>query len=418
MTELAIARRVGNAVTTHYGWVIVFVTFFLMGLAGGGVALVAVLLKPLANEFGWHRGDISMAFTVASVTTAFAGVLFGRIADLYGVRVLAAVGSITIAASLLLLSQMSSLWHLYGAYALFGTLGFGAILIPMTAAVTNWFTEHRGIAVGIATAGAAIGQGVVPYIATAIVTDVGWRNAYLYVGVAYLLIGLPLALLVRDPPRRETPIAQAPVSTVAGNVASISPKEALAWISTAVIFCCILMSVPIMHVVALANDTGISAEQATRVLTVLMLAGAIGRIIIGRVADRIGPLNTYILASFGQTATVFWFTQITGPISFYVLAVVFGVSFGGVMTSFLLTIRSLVPMRIAATSMSLVVLFGWVGMGLGAYMGGVLFDLTQTYVTSFGGASISGTVNLTILLLLAVRLRRLRPMPAVTLVRA
>lgn len=410
--ESTIVRSVGNAVTAHYGWVMVFVTFCLTGLCYGGVGLVAVLMKPLASEFGWQRGQISMAYTLATATTAFAGVLFGRLSDLYGVRLLAAVGSITIAVSLLLLSRLTSLWHLYAAYTLFGALGFGAISIPMAASITNWFSEHRGLAVGIVTAGGAVGQGVVPYIANAIVIDMGWRAAYLYLGLAYLLVAVPLALLVRNPPAVENPAARGPAAIREENCAPISPKEALAWICTASIFCCICMSVPIMHGVALANDAGLSVGQAAKVLTILMLAGAVGRVIIGRLADRFGPLRTYMFASFGQTAAVFWFTQVSTPLGFYVLAVLFGVSFGGVMTSFILTVRSLVPTRIAATSMSLVLLFAWIGMAIGAYMGGLLFDWTQTYVFSFAGAMISGLVNLTIVSLLAARLRRVRHAPS------
>ena len=413
-----VSRRLGNTVKAQYSWVIVFVTFILSGLCFGGVGLVAGLLKPIAGELGLPRGDISMAYTVATVATAFAGVAFGRVADLYGVRVLVVLGSITIALSLMAVSQISAQWHLYAAYAMFGALGFGAIAIPMTATVTNWFTERRGIALGIATAGGAIGQGVIPYIATTIAVHVGWRDAYLIIGVAYLVIGLPLALLVRNPPKSEKPAV--PASTPAGRQqsAAIGAREAVAWICTAVIFCCMCMAVPIMHVVALANDSGLSTEQSVRILAIVMLSGAAGRVIVGRFADRIGPLNTYILAAVGQTMTVFWFTQITEPIGLYVLGVVFGITFGGIMTSFLLTIRGLVPARIAATSISIVLLFGWAGMGFGAYMGGVLFDWTGSYATSFGVAAISGTINITILLLLAVRLRRLRPMPVGTLVRA
>ncbi|MGI9385601.1 MAG: MFS transporter [Methyloligellaceae bacterium] len=410
--EFTITQSIRNIVTAHYGWVIVFVTFCLTGLCYGGVGLVAVLMKPLASEFGWQRGQISMAYTLATAATAFAGVVCGRLADLYGVRMLAAVGSITIAVSLLLLSQLTSLWHLYAAYTLFGALGFGAISIPLAALVTNWFSEHRGLALGIVTAGGAVGQGVVPYIANAIVVDLDWRAAYLYLGLAYLLVAVPLALLVRNPPSVESPTARGPAAIHDESCGPISPKEALTWICTASIFCCICMSVPIMHGVALANDAGLSVGQAAKVLTILMLAGATGRVIIGRLADRFGPLRTYMFASFGQTATVFWFTQVSTPLGFYIVAVLFGISFGGVMTSFILTVRSLVPTRIAATSMSLVLLFAWIGMAVGAYMAGLLFDWTQTYVFSFAGAMVSGLVNLAIVSLLAVRLRRERNEPS------
>jgi MFS family permease len=166
------------------------------------------------------------------------------------------------------------------------------------------------------------------------------------------------------------------------------------------------MAVPMIHVVALASDLGFGIERSASVLTVLMLTGALGRLVFGRIADRYGPLQSYILASLGQTAFVFWFVQAPTLASLYPIAVGFGLCFGGVMTGFLLTIRSLVPSRMAGTAMALASMFGWVGMGLGGYFGGVLFDWTGTYTAAFAGAAVAGTINVVILMSLFVRLSR------------
>lgn len=396
--------QAGGPADRRYGWVIVFVTFMLTGLCFGGVAMVAIVLKPLEAEYGWQRGEISLAYTVATVATALAGVGFGRLSDRYGPRLFAIFGAVAIALSLMLLSLLSSLWQLYLGYVLFGAFGFGAVSVPLTAALTNWFTANRGLALGIATAGGAVGQGVVPFIARALITDFGWRLSYLYLGIAYLLIALPLAFLVRNPqrPAAGSPGAAAPADE---DGLLVNPREASSWTCTAVIFCCICMSVPIIHAAARASDAGLGPQQSAAVLAILMLGGAVGRVAIGRIADRIGALNAYMLASFWQTVLVYWFVTVEQPLGFYLLAAGFGFGFGGVMTCFLLTIRSLVPARIAGSSMGLVVLFGWVGMGLGAYLGGLFFDWTGDYRASFAAAAIAGAVNLAILSALTVRLR-------------
>jgi MFS family permease len=137
-----------------------------------------------------------------------------------------------------------------------------------------------------------------------------------------------------------------------------------------------------------------------------MVSGAVGRLALGRIADRIGPLHTYIIASLGQTAFVFWFTQASSLASLYLLAVTFGFFFGGVSMSALLTIRSLVPSRMAGTAIGLVSLFGWIGMGLGGYLGGLMFDWSGGYVSAFALAASAGIVNLTVLMSLFVRLRQ------------
>jgi MFS family permease len=390
----------------HSAWMMVFVTFVLSGLCFGGFGLVCVFLKPLAVEFGWQRGQIAIAYTIAAAATAVSGIAFGRFSDLYGVRVLAAVGGMTMSVCLLLLSQVTALWQLYVLYGVFGALGHGAISVPLTAAVTNWFNVNRGIATGIATAGSAIGLGAVPLIASAIIADTGWRDAYLFLGVGYLAIALPLVFLVRNPPKAGTTKKLSSGNRTQEAAAPISPREALAWICTAVIFCCVCMAVPMIHVVALASDLGFGIERSASVLTVLMLTGALGRLVFGRIADRYGPLQSYILASLGQTAFVFWFVQAPTLASLYPIAVGFGLCFGGVMTGFLLTIRSLVPSRMAGTAMALASMFGWVGMGLGGYFGGVLFDWTGTYTAAFAGAAVAGTINVVILMSLFVRLSR------------
>jgi MFS family permease len=388
----------------------VFVTFVLTGLCFGGFGLVGVFLKPLALEFGWQRGQIAIAYTIAAAATAVSGVVFGRFSDLYGVRVLAAVGGLTMSVCLLLLSQVTALWQLYVLYGVFGALGHGAISVPLTAAVTNWFSVNRGIATGIATAGSAVGLGTVPLIASAIIADTGWRDAWFYLGLGYLAIALPLIFLVRNPPKAGTPEQLSSGNLTRETVPPISPREALAWICTAVIFCCICMAVPMIHVVALASDLGFGIERSASVLTVFMIAGAFGRLVFGRLADRYGFLQSYMLASLGQTAFVFWFVQAPTLASLYPIAIGCGLCFGGVMTGFLLTIRSLVPSRMAGTAMAIASMFGWIGMGLGGYFGGVLFDWTGTYTASFAGAAVAGTINVAILLSLYVRLSRATPL--------
>lgn len=390
--------------TQSYGWVMVFVTFMMTALCFGGLALVAVFIKPLENEFGWLRGEVASAYTIAAASTAVFGVIFGRVADRRGAKALALLGAITMAACLLLLSRVTALWQLYVLFALFGALGHAAIYVPLTASVAHWFTQNRGLAVGIASVGSALGLAVTPLVASAIMADSGWRDAWLYLGIGYFVLALPLVLLVRNP-------SALPITTngSAGQAdedpAPVRPVEALAWICTAAIFCCICMSVPMIHVPSLVSDFGIDAARAASVLTVMMLAGAAGRILFGWVMDRLGPLPAYMLSSLGQTVFVFWFVQAPSLVGFYLVAIGFGLCFGGVMISILMTIRSLVPVRMASTAMAMAALFGWIGMGVGGSFGGLLFDWTGSYVTSFGGAALAGVINIAILMSLFVRLR-------------
>lgn len=395
----------------YYRWVIVFAAFAFNVLCFGGFALVSVLIKPLASEFGWLRGEIAAAYTLAVFSTALAGVAFGRISDRYGVRITSAFGAFTMVTCLLLAPRVSTLWQLYALFAVFGALGHGALFTPLTAAVSNWFAINRGLAVGLAMAGTSIGVGTVPLIASAIIADSGWRDALATLGIGYLVVAVPLVLIVRNPPKPAT----AEAGTIGGKaeevMTAIAPREAIAWICTAIVFTCIGLSIPLTHVPSLASDLGLSIERAASVLTVIAVVSAISRPVLGYVADRIGPLNTYVLVTLAQIASVFWFTQVPSLAGLYVVAAVYGIFSGGLSMSALVTVRSLVPARIAGTAIGLVSMFGLFGMGLGGYLGGLTFDRSGNYVLAFALAAAAGMITLAVLLLLRVRLRRAARLP-------
>ena len=171
----------------------------------------------------------------------------------------------------------------------------------------------------------------------------------------------------------------------------------LAMLAAAAVFCCICMATPIVHVVPLASDRGLDPASAATVLLLLMISGCFGRIAFGRLSDYIGGLPSYLLASFWQTATVFWFTQANSALSFDLLAILFGFGYAGVMTSLIITAQSLAPSSQAGLATSVAALAGFVGMGLGGFQGGLFFDLTGDYTTSFANAAFAGLYNLVIL---------------------
>jgi predicted MFS family arabinose efflux permease len=186
----------------------------------------------------------------------------------------------------------------------------------------------------------------------------------------------------------------------------LSPTAVVAWISAAVVFCCIAMSVPVVHVVPLLTDKGMPPERAVTVLLILMIAGTAGRIFGGKLADQLGPLQAYAAMSFGQTVLIFLFPLVDNVIGTYALAIAFGVCFSADMAAFLVCVRAMVPSHIMARAMAVVAMFGWIGMGIGGWQGGAAFDWTGNYVLSFANGSIAGVVNLAILAMFALHIRR------------
>ena len=173
----------------------------MAAMAFGVLFTMAVFLTPLAAEFGWPRADVSLAYAVTTIATGIGGVLMGHFADRMPVRRLALAGAIVPAVALVFLSRISSLGELYLYHALMGLFGVGAILAPLNSLASKWLARNPGLAIGILSAGGAAGQGLVPFFARHLVLIEGWRYAYFALGLVYLAIMLPLALLVRDAPQ-------------------------------------------------------------------------------------------------------------------------------------------------------------------------------------------------------------------------
>jgi MFS family permease len=333
------------------------------------------------------------------VSVGLGSIVMGWMADRFSTRSVVLFGAVMLGLSLLLLSYLETLWQLYLFYCILGGLGFAGMNVPLIANVGQWFNRNKDLALGIASAGAGLGQGLVPYFARVLITLSGWRTAYTTLAIIFWVLMVPLGLLIRTPPslaedRSNAPSEKRPMMEEAFPIA---PAKVVIWLSMAVFFCCLCMATPIVHVVALISDRGIDPQSAAGILSMIMIAGLFGRISFGKVADQIGGLRTFLLASAGQTATVFWFTQLHSMAALYVLAVLFGVSYSGVMTCTLICVREMIPPRIGGLSLGIVTLFACIGMGLGGYQAGFFFDLTGNYIYSFANSVLAGIVNLMIL---------------------
>ena len=357
-----------------YSWIIVAASSIILAAAVGlSTNTITVFIKTLAAEFGWRRGSLSLIYSASVIGLALGGIVMGWMADRSTVRRIVLLGVAVLGGCLLLVAHANALWQFYALFFIAGFLGGGAIMVPLLANVGNWFKVNVGLALGFATAGQALGQGAVPYGAALLIGAAGWRDALTIMGVLALVVLVPLALLIRQPPVSvESTGSGEPAEDDALSV-PLSPTVVLIWLSSAVIFCCICMSVPLMHLVPLAQDRGIALDDAASVLFVALFAAVFGRIAFGKLADLIGPLRAYWLASCWQTVLVFFFVQMDSLATLYPFAFVYGFGYAGVMTGIIVCVRVMTPLSRRATALGVVSLFAWIGHGVGGYQGGVFF---------------------------------------------
>ncbi len=382
----------------RYAWVLAAAGCILMALSFGGLGSVGVFLKPMVNEFGWSRGNASMGYTILSLGAAAFGLVWGYVADKWGSRGAIFASTLAMPIALFILSRTESLWQFYLGYFVFGAVGFAAMFSPMMATVGFWFEKHKGIAIGIVAAGGAVGQGIIPFSARLLITDFSWQDAYLFLAIGYLIIGVPVAFIVREAPVRLAARDSASTGSSVETDYPFSPNQAIIWISFAALFCCICMAVPIVHVVPLVSDRGISPEIAASVLMVIMTAGILGRLLGGVAGGKFGAIPAYMFFSFGQTVLAFLFPHVSSLTGTYVLAAIFGVIYSGDMVAILYCSRVMVPPKYAGKALAIGSGMGMIGMGAGGYIGGALYDYTGSYDWSFAAASLFGVVNLIILI--------------------
>jgi len=381
-----------------YGWVIVTVATTCLALGFGANIVVSVFIKPFESEFGWPRADISLAYSVLTVGAAIGGIIWGGLSDRIGAKRIAVFGAIVLSISLMALRWQNDLWQLYLIHFLLGAFGFACLFTPMVAVTGLWFNNRKGLAIGIVTAGGAIGQGIVPFLVRLMITTFGWRDAALYLGMSYLVILLPLLTLLKPPP--VIAASSDSMSRRDDNLWGVPHRITIPWLAFAGIFCCICMAAPLVHLVPLGTDMGFSPQTAAGLLLALMISGVFGRLFFGWLADRIGGLLAYFSASLGQTAMVFWFTQTNDLILLYAISILFGFGFAGVMTCLLICAREAAPLRMTGLGMAIVSTTAWFGMGIGGYQAGYFYDMNGNYAWSFGNAAIAGIVNLMVVALL------------------
>jgi MFS family permease len=383
---------------SRYAWFLVIVASVLMGMGAGALISISAFLKPISADFGWLRGETSFAYMAGAIAMGFGGIAMGYLSDRYSTRPVVVAGILCLGGSLLLLATQSALWQFYLFYCILGGFGSSALDAPLLANAGNWFNRNKGLALGLALAGRALGQGLVPFSAGLLIASYGWRDAYTILGIVCIAGMLPLALVIRNPPGLKEAQEASRRASVAEQRATypVPPKLIVAWLSGAALFCCTCMGTAMVHAVALAEDAGIGAKEAAGVILLIYVSGFFGRIAFGKLSDHIGGIRSYWLASFGQTILIYWFTQMQSLTGFYVHAVIFGFFMSGVMTGLIVCVRELTPVHVRGTSTGVVFLVAWIGMGLGGYQAGILFDWSGAYLISYAAAAAMGMVNVVI----------------------
>ena len=147
--------------------------------------------------------------------------------------------------------------------------------------------------------------------------------------------------------------------------------------------CCVAMSMPQVHIIAYCGDLGYGPARGAEMLSLMLGFGVVSRLVFGFIADRIGGVGTLIIGSFLQCLALLFYIPFDGLASLYVVSAFFGLAQGGIVPSYALIVRDYFPAREAGTRISLVLTATVLGMALGGWLSGEIFDLTGSYQAAF-----------------------------------
>src|SRR3989449_7824239 len=375
--------------TLFYGWVIVGAGIVVTCIGVGAMLSLAIFLQPMSEAMGWSRTGISTAALLNWLCMGVGSFLWGALSDRFGTRAVVLLGGVLLGLGLVTASQAASLGQFQLVFGLIVGLAAGSFYTPMTATTSRWFTRNRSLAVALVSAGLSAGSAIMAPLARWLITSYDWRTAMLVIGDLVWLVVIPTALLVRDPPATAPAAVGAPAGDQAreltGAPALRTPQFAA--IALTYLACCAAHSGPIFHMVTHAIDHGVPAMAAATVLSAASLASLGGKLICGVLADRVGAKRVLVIGLAIQAVAVSLYLMVRDLTGFYALALLFGFAYGGIMPLYAILVREYFGQRIMGAVFGAVAFVSTLGMALGPWAGGRLYDVFGSYVWLFIGSA-------------------------------
>ena len=369
-----------------YGWVVVAAGALMTCVGFGTMLSLAVFLQPISEAMGWSRAGVSAAATLDFLCMGVAAFFWGTLSDRFGTRIVVLAGSL-----------------LLGPRSRDREPGDQPVAIPAVlrradrrrcrqllraddGARERLDRKNRSLAVALVSAGMGVSPVTIAPTASWLITAYDWRTAMLVIGIAAWALLIPACFLVRPAPQ-----ATGPASTDTAPEIELTTAQALRTpqfiaLAAAHFACCAAHSGPIFHMVSYAMVCGIAPLTAVTVYGVAGVSGLGGRLLLGAAADRIGAKPVLVGGLFVQAMCIATYLAVAQLGEFYALSVVFGLAYGGVMPLYAVLVREYFGARIMGTVFGAVSAFASLGMALGPWAGGLVFDNFQRYTWLHAGS--------------------------------
>ena len=388
-----------------YSWTRLLIALLLATVGNIGMWVVVIVLPDIQQEFKIDRGTASIPFALTMVGFAIGNWVMGHVVDRYGITKTIILAATVNTAGYIAAIYVNNVYSL-SILQFFIGLGTAAAFGPLIADTSHWFLKRRGIAVALIASGNYFSGAIWPPLFNNTLQSDGWRDVYWILALSTVFIMIPLSFLLAKKISEETArISDAASSDKRQNV-SISPKALTILLSIAGIGCCVAMSMPQVHIVAFCIDLGFGPAVGAEMLSLMLIGGTISRLINGLIADKLGGVYTLLIGSTLQCIALFLYLPFDGLVSLYIVSLVFGLSQGGIVPSYAIIIREYLPGADAGTRVGFVMMCTIMGMAIGGWMSGWIYDLTGSYAAAFWNGIVWNFLNIAIVLFLITRNRK------------
>ena len=374
---------------THaYRWVILAITIMIAFMSTGTRSTLGVFFKSIIADLQWDRGTISLVVAVNIWLSGLLQPFTGHVMDRFGAKWLFTVSLAIYGIGIALISLTQSVGYLLLVYGVIAACATAGASISLTnALLAQWFSDaRRGLAIGLNNMGSAMGQLALVPLSAVLLSTLGWRKSELYLGLAVIVVTVPLALLIPRQRQAEEgsaaasgrlPARQGPLSTASWSEALRSMP--LWQINAGYFVCGMSVAIYSTHLIPFATDRGFSNATAVATFSLLVASSAVGALIAGAISDRIGRKNVLALAYFVRALAFVVLLGWRQEVALYVFAVLGGLSWLATPGSVIALTGEVYGMRALGTLSGISLLAHQIGGGASVWLAGELHDLTGSY---------------------------------------
>jgi MFS family permease len=403
-----------SEVESRYAWLRLATSFTLLTIGGVGMYAVVVAMPVIEYEFKVTRSQASAPYSMIMLGWAAGTIGMGRLFDRFGIQVPIVIGAFGFGAGFALSSMASNIWMFsLGHGLLIGMLGTSSLFAPLLADVSQWFDRRRGIAIAMVASGQYVAGAIWPPVIHYFIDAVGWRSTYFGIGIFCTATLIPLSFVLR---RRRSmhPDGSAGYSDTVPFPLGLSDNSIQVLLCAAGVGCCIAMAMPQVHLVSMCVGLGFGPARGAEMLALMLGCGLVSRLGFGLVMDRIGGLQTLLIASSLQCLALFFFLPFRGLTAMYIVSALFGLFQGGLVPCYAMIVREYFRPSEVGIRMGFIIMATLVGMALGGWLSGAIYDWTRSYTVAFVNGIAWNFVNIGIVIYLLSKRRQPLNLNAVT----